>query len=116
MDLQRPARVKALTRGATANPEPWLCAIMDLERTFERRWAARFSGPAKEHRFEEQHQHQQVTAPDESKTRRRGTGGLAMSRALSPRTAFVSAIDSGRFSRFGRDHGVVELANVREPR
>ena len=54
-----------------------MCDIpMDLERRFERRWAARFSGPAKEHRLEEQHQHQQVTAPDESKTRRRGTGGL----------------------------------------
>jgi hypothetical protein len=54
-----------------------MCDIpMDLERRLERRWAARFSGPAKEHRLEEQQQHQRVTAPDESKrrTRRRGTG------------------------------------------
>jgi hypothetical protein len=51
-----------------------MCDIpMDLERRFERRWAARFSGPAKEHRLEEQ-QHQPVTAPDESKTRNRRTG------------------------------------------
>jgi hypothetical protein len=45
---------------------------VDLERRFERRWAARFSGPAKEHRLEEQQQHQWVTGPDESKTRNRG--------------------------------------------
>jgi hypothetical protein len=44
---------------------------MDLERRFERRWAARFSGPAKEHRLEEQ---QRATAPDESKTRNRRAG------------------------------------------
>jgi hypothetical protein len=40
---------------------------LDLERRFERRWAARFSGPAKEHRLEEQQQHQRVTTPDKSK-------------------------------------------------
>jgi hypothetical protein len=54
-----------------------MCDIpMDPERRLERRWAARFSGAAKEHRLEEQKQHQRVTAPDESKrrTRRRGTG------------------------------------------
>jgi hypothetical protein len=54
-----------------------MCDIpMDLERRLERRWAARFSDPAKEHRLEEQQQHQRATAPDESKrrTRRRGTG------------------------------------------
>jgi hypothetical protein len=51
-----------------------MCDIpMDLERRFERRWAARSSGPAKEHRLEEQ-QHQRVTAPDESKTRNRRAG------------------------------------------
>jgi hypothetical protein len=56
-----------------------MCDIpLDLERRFERRWAARFSGPAKEHRLEGQQQHQRVTTPDKSKrkTRRRGTGGL----------------------------------------
>jgi hypothetical protein len=54
---------------------------LDLERRFERRWAARFSGSAKEHRPEGQ-QHQRLTAPDESKSktarnrraRERGTG------------------------------------------
>jgi hypothetical protein len=46
---------------------------LDLERRFERRWAARFSGPNKERRLKAL-QHQQVTAPDESKTRRRGKG------------------------------------------
>ena len=62
-----------------------MCDIpLDLERRFERRWAARFSGPAKEHRLERQ-QHQRVTAPGKikRKTRRRGTGGLA-SPDLSP--------------------------------
>jgi hypothetical protein len=51
---------------------------LDLERRFERRWAARFSGPAKEHRLEVQRQHQRVTAPDKSKrkTRRRATSGM----------------------------------------
>jgi hypothetical protein len=64
-----------------------MCDIpLDLERRFERRWAARFSGPAKEHRLEGQQQHQRVTTPDKSKrkTRGRGTGGLA-SADLSPR-------------------------------
>jgi hypothetical protein len=51
---------------------------LDLERRFERRWAARFSGPAKQHRLEEQQQ-QRVTAPEERKTRRRGTGRFAIS-------------------------------------
>jgi hypothetical protein len=56
-----------------------MCNIpLDLERRFERRWAARFSGPTKEHRLKAQQQHQRVTAPDESKTRRRGIGGLAI--------------------------------------
>jgi hypothetical protein len=49
---------------------------LDLERRFERRWAARFSGPAKERRLKAQHQ--RVTAPEESKTRRRGTGRFAI--------------------------------------
>ena len=68
-----------------------MCDIpMDLERRFERRWAARFSGPAKEHRLEGQQQHQRVTTLDNSerKTRRRGTGGLA-SADLSPRPSLV---------------------------
>ena len=51
---------------------------LDLERRFERRWAARFSGPAKERRLKAQQQHQRVTAPEESKTRRRGTGRFAI--------------------------------------
>jgi hypothetical protein len=57
-----------------------MCDIpMDLERRFERRWAARFSGPTKEHRLKAQQQHQRVTEPEESKTRRRGTGRFAIS-------------------------------------
>jgi hypothetical protein len=71
-----------------------MCDIpLDLERRFERRWAARFSGPAKEHRLEAQQQHQRVTAPDESKTRRRGTGRLA-SADLSPSLA-IRAVNGG---------------------
>jgi hypothetical protein len=43
-----------------------MCDIpLDLERRFERRWAARFSGPAKVHRLEEQQQ--RVTTPDKGK-------------------------------------------------
>jgi hypothetical protein len=57
-----------------------MCDIpLDLERRFERRWAARFSGPAKEHRLERQQQQQQlVTTPDKSKrkTRRLEPAGL----------------------------------------
>jgi hypothetical protein len=63
---------------------------MDLERRFERRWAAGFSGPAKEHRLEGQ-QHQRVAAPDKSKIRRRGTGGLE-SADLSPRPQLAHCI------------------------
>ena len=56
-----------------------MCDIpLDLERRFERRWAARFSDPAKERRLKAQQQHQRVTAPEESKTRRRGTGRFAI--------------------------------------
>ena len=53
-----------------------MCDIpMDLQRRLERRWAARFSGPAKDHRFEEQQQHQRATAPDKSeKTPNRRSG------------------------------------------
>jgi hypothetical protein len=54
---------------------------MDLERRFERRWAARFSGPAKVHRLEEQQQRQRATAPDESKTRNRRAGERGPERA-----------------------------------
>jgi hypothetical protein len=57
---------------------------LDLERRFERRWAARFSGPAKEHRLERQQQQlQQVAATEESRTCRGGTGRFAMA-DLSP--------------------------------
>jgi hypothetical protein len=35
--------------------------------------------PAKERRLKAQQQHQRVTAPEESKSRRRGTGGFAIS-------------------------------------
>jgi hypothetical protein len=49
-----------------------MCDIpLDLERRFERRWAARFSGPAKEHRLEAQQQHQRVATPDKSKRKTR---------------------------------------------
>jgi len=42
-----------------------MCTIpLDLERRFEQRWAARFSGALQEHREE---QRQKVTAPGESK-------------------------------------------------
>jgi hypothetical protein len=52
-----------------------MCDIpIDLQRRLERRWAARFSGPAKEHRLEEQQQQQRATAPDESKTPNRRSG------------------------------------------
>jgi hypothetical protein len=53
-----------------------MCDIpLDLERTFERRWAARFSGPAKEHRLQGQQQHQLVTASDEKQNLPARTGG-----------------------------------------
>jgi hypothetical protein len=56
-----------------------MCDIpLDLERRLERRWAARFSGPAKERQAQQQ-QHQRVTAPEESKTRRRGKARFAIS-------------------------------------
>ena len=72
-----------------------MCDIpLDLERRLERRWAARFSGPAKEHRLEGQ-QHQRVTAPDQSKrkTRRLNPAGPA-SADLSPRPFVVTASDA----------------------
>jgi hypothetical protein len=47
-----------------------MCDIpLDLERRFEQRWAARFSGPAKAHRLKGQQQDQRVSAPDKSKTK-----------------------------------------------
>jgi hypothetical protein len=50
-----------------------MCDIpRDLERRFERRWAARFSRPAKEHRLEGQQQLQRVTAPDKAKEKPAG--------------------------------------------
>jgi hypothetical protein len=67
-----------------------MCDIpLDLERRFERRWAARFFGPAKEHRLEGQ-QHQRVTAPDKSKgkTRRREPAG-SVTADLSPRPSMA---------------------------
>ena len=52
-----------------------MCDIpMDLQRRFERRWAARFSGPAKEHRLEEQQQQQRATAPHQGRTPNRQSG------------------------------------------
>jgi len=49
-----------------------MCDIpLDLERRFERRWAARFSGPAKEHRLEAQQQQQRLTTPDKSNKSKR---------------------------------------------
>jgi hypothetical protein len=54
---------------------------LDLERRFEQRWAARFSGPAKEHRLEGQQRHQWVIAPDKSKTGVEPAGSRAQTRA-----------------------------------
>jgi hypothetical protein len=63
-----------------------MCDIpMDLERRFERRWAARFSGPAKEHRVEEQQQQQRVTAPDKSEKETPGWKRRARERGPEPR-------------------------------
>jgi hypothetical protein len=63
-----------------------MCDIpLDLERRFERRWAARFSGPAKEHRLEGQQQHQRVTTPDKAKEKPAGVTGGPVSADLSPR-------------------------------
>jgi hypothetical protein len=57
-----------------------MCDIpLDLERRFERRWAARFSGPAKEHRLEGQQQHQRVTTPDKVKEKLAGLSQRAKS-------------------------------------
>ena len=54
-----------------------MCVIpLDLERRFERRWAARFSGSAKQHRLEGQ-QHQRVNTPDKSKRKTRTFGAGA---------------------------------------
>jgi hypothetical protein len=67
-----------------------MCDIpMDLERRFERRWAARFSGPAKEHRLEEQQQ-QRVTAPDESKRKTRRVEAAGFVQAVSNSVAPVA--------------------------
>ena len=46
---------------------------LDLQRRFEQRWAARFSAARafqEQHRLERQ-QHQQLTAPDNSKSKTR---------------------------------------------
>jgi hypothetical protein len=68
-----------------------MCDIpLDLERRFERRWAARFSGPAKEHRLEEQQQHQRVTAPDKSKRKTPPLEPTGLASAdLSPRPSLA---------------------------
>jgi hypothetical protein len=59
-----------------------MCDIpLDLERRFERRWAARFSGLAKEHRLEGQQQHQRVTAPDKAKEKPAGVTRRARDKA-----------------------------------
>jgi hypothetical protein len=48
-----------------------MCDIpLDLQRRFERRWAARFSGPAKE-RLEGRPQPQRVATPGKSKRKTR---------------------------------------------
>jgi hypothetical protein len=54
---------------------------LDLERRCEQRWAARFSAARalrEQHRLERQQQHQQLTTPDnsKSKTRRAESAGL----------------------------------------
>ena len=58
-----------------------MCDIpLDLERRFEQRWAARFSGPAKQHRLEAQQQQERLTKPDKSKRKirqREPTGSRA---------------------------------------
>jgi len=54
---------------------------LDLERRFEQRWAASFSGVSQgQHRLEGQQQHQQLTAPDNSKRkiRRVESAGLRL--------------------------------------
>ena len=74
-----PRALRPLTGGDSKPGALVMCDIpLDLERRFERRWAARFSGPAKEHRLEPQQQHQLVTTPDKSnrKTRRVEPAGL----------------------------------------
>jgi hypothetical protein len=57
---------------------------LDVQRRCERRWAARFSGPAKEHRLEGRQQHQRVTTPDKNKrkTRRVKAAGLRSAPAV----------------------------------
>jgi hypothetical protein len=48
---------------------------LDLERRFEQRWAARFSGVSQgQHRLEGQ-QHQQLTAPAKAKEKPAGKAG-----------------------------------------
>jgi hypothetical protein len=54
---------------------------LDVQRRCEQRWAARFSAARalqEQHRLERQQQHQQLTAPDnsKSKTRRVESAGL----------------------------------------
>jgi hypothetical protein len=62
---------------------------LDLERRCEQRWAARFSAARalqKQHRLERQQQHQQLTAPDNSKrkTRRVESEGLTSAPTRRP--------------------------------
>jgi hypothetical protein len=47
MDHLGALRVEAFETGAATNPEGWdMCTIpVDLERRFERRWAAKFASP-----------------------------------------------------------------------
>jgi hypothetical protein len=75
-----PRALRRLTRGRPRNPELLvMCDIpLDLERRFERRWAARFSGAPQGHHLERQQQRQQLAAPSESKrkTRRVESAGL----------------------------------------
>jgi len=57
-----PSRVEAFKPGGDSKPGALvMCDIpLDLERRFERRWAARFSGLAKELALKGQQQHQRV--------------------------------------------------------
>ena len=68
-----------------------MCTIpLDLERRFEQRWAARFSGALQEHREEHRgKQRQQLTAPGDSKRE-----AHRVELALRPRACERTARDS----------------------
>jgi hypothetical protein len=66
-----PRALRPSRPGATADPELLVMSIipLDLERRFEQRWAARFSGALQEHRLEGQYQ--QLTASGKRKRKAR---------------------------------------------